>query len=202
MARPIPINEHSQGEGYTFESDAFAPGWAMPVRAAPRRGGRQRPRPARRVSQRGDPLPEQARHSGGRLVPGFICLLVSGIAGSLAIVAALGTWPMLSESKLEDREVFYLLVGGIYLLSTTIYAGWRTRLMRDFDHSAWDARLMAVVNVSVGAALAFVLGLMIMAAVAVVLILLSLSAVLLSRPAGRPGSPGSAARGIGAWGRR
>jgi hypothetical protein len=202
MARPIPINEHSQGEGYPLEADAFAPGRAMPVRAAPRHSGRHRPRPATRIGQPGDPLPGQAGNRGGRSVPGLICLLVSGIVGSLAVVAPLGTWPILSDAKLEDREVFYLLAGGIYLLSTTIYAGWRTRLMRNFDRAPWDARLMALVNIAVGAVAVFALGMMIMALVAVVLILLSLSAVLLSRPAGRPGSPGSAERGMGAWGRR
>jgi hypothetical protein len=204
MARPIPYNENSREEGHTFDADAFAPAWDMRAGAVPRQGGGRRPRPARRIRRGGGPVPGQAEYGGGRSVPGLIFLLVSGVVGCLAVVAALDIWPILSTAdvRLEEREVFYLLAGGVYLLATTVYAGWRTRLMRDLSGAPWDARLMAAVNMAVGAALVFALGMVIMAAVAVVLILLGLSAILLSRPAGRPGARGSAQRGMGAWGRR
>jgi hypothetical protein len=204
MARPIPFNENSQGEGHTFEADVFTPVWGARVRPAPRQGNRHRPRPTRRIRRGGGRVSGQAGYGGNRSVPRLIFLLVSGVVGSLAVIAALGVWPGPSEADpmLADRELFYLLAGGIYLVATTVYAGWRTRLMRDLSGAPCDARLMALVNMVVGAALVSALGMVVMAAVAVALILLAISALLLSRPQGRPGAPGSAGRGMGAWERR
>lgn len=201
MARPIPYNENSQGEGRIFEADVLAPAWDTPVHAARRHGERHRPQPAGRNRRRGGPARRQAGLGGDRSVPGLILLLVSGVVGSLAVLAVMDVWPILSAAvrRLEDRELFYLLAGGIYLVATTIYAAWRTRLMRDLSGAPADARLVALVNMAVGAAPVFALGVAVMAVVAVVLIMLAISALLLSRPQGRPGIPGSAEWGMGAW---
>lgn len=204
MARPIPFNENSQGEGHTSETDVFAPVWGRPVHAAPRQGGRPRPRPASRIRRGDGRIPGQAGRGRNHSIPGLIFLLVSGLVGTLAVIAALSVLPIPSAADLglEDRELFYLLAGGVYLLATAIYAGWRTRLMRDLREAPWDARLMALLNMAVGAALVLALGMVIMATVAVVLILLGVGAILLHRPQGRPGVPGSAGWGMGAWRRR
>jgi hypothetical protein len=204
VARPIPFNENSQGEGDIFEAEVFAPAWRTPVRPAPRQGDRHRPRPIRRIRRRRGRVPGQAGHGGDRSAPKLIFLLVSGGVGGLAVITALGGWPILpkADRMLEDRDLFYLLAGGVYLVATTVYAGWRTRLMRELSEAPGDARLMALVNMAVGVALVFALGMVVMAAVAAVLILLAISALLISRPQGRPGSPGSAGRGMGAWERR
>lgn len=188
MARPIPFNEHGPGDGHIFEADAFVPAWDGRVQAAPRQDARHWPGPGRDVRPVAGAVPVQVRRAGGRSATGLVFLLVSGLVGSLAIVSALGVWPALAAADLglEDQEVFYLLAGGIYLLATAFYAGWRTRLMRGFHEAPWDARLMALANMAVGGALALALGVVTMAMVAVVLLLAGLCILLFSGTSRRP----------------
>jgi hypothetical protein len=113
---------------------------------------------------------------------------VSGLTGGLAVVSGLELWPALAASNmgLDDRGAFFLLVSGVYLLATTLYAAWRTRLLQDLQRAPWDARLMAYANLGIGGAVSAALGVMALAVVAIILLLVGVIALLLSGIGGQP----------------
>lgn len=172
MARPIPANPAGLQRRYTYEAVArpFVP--AQPV-----------PRPVPRQVQQ--PAPAARPHAAGQedtLPWEQLLLLVSALTGGLAIVAALELWPplALAAGGLDERGAFYLLMGGVYVLATALYAAWRTRLLRDLDGAPWDARLMAYANLGVGGAVSLAMGLLTLVAVAAAALLIGLIVLLLS----------------------
>ena len=87
---------------------------------------------------------------------------------------------------LDEQGAFFLLVAGVYLLATTLYAAWRTRLLQDLDEAPWDARLMAYANLGIGGVVSAAFGVFALAAAAVILLLVGLIALLLSGTGGQP----------------
>jgi hypothetical protein len=118
----------------------------------------------------------------------MLLLGVSSVMGGLAVISGLELWPDLAASNmgLDERGTFFLLVSGIYLLATTFYAAWRTRLLLDLHRAPWDARLMAYANLGVGGAVSAALGVMALAVVAIILLLVGFIALLLSGTGGEP----------------
>jgi hypothetical protein len=84
-----------------------------------------------------------------------------------------------ADWSLDDRAIFYLLVSGIYLLATAIYAAWQTHWLRAMDRAPWDARLMAYANLSVGGTIILTLGLVVLAVVAAITVVAGLAVLLL-----------------------
>ena len=126
MAAPIPINRAGLRHRRRFHARAYAPAWQMPPPDGLRaRGG------ARRVPDD----PRQAVGPGSRLPIALLLLGVSGLTGGLAVVLSLAPWPALAPSSmgLDERGTFFLLVAGVYLVATTLYAAWRTRLLRELN---------------------------------------------------------------------
>ena len=162
MAKPIPINKVGLQRGrYYFDAAALAPAWDAPPQL--------RPAPPAIT-------PVRAPFRGEAL------LLVSGLTGGLAIAFTLGQWPLLTTTDLglDTQGAYYLTVVGIYLLASTLYAAWRTRLLHDVQQSPWNARLMAYANVVVGAGVALILGVIAFAVVGIVVVLVLLAALLFS----------------------
>lgn len=172
MARPIPINETGMRRGRRFDAQAFAPAWGVTQRAPPA----------------SPDVGSGGRSSFGGQVLLQALLLVSGLAGGLAVVSALGLWPKLAATSLglNEQGAFYLLAGGVYLLATTLYAAWRTRLLHDLNQAPWDARLMAYANLAVGGAVGLMLGAVALVVVVIIVALALFGALLLSGTGGQP----------------
>jgi hypothetical protein len=168
MAIPVPINEAGLRGKHYFDTATFAPVWDIP----------QQTRPTLPTITPDDRSPFK-RES---------LLLVSGLTGGLAIVSALGLWPALAATSLglDEQGAFYLMVFGVYLLATTLYAAWRTRLLHNMGQAPWDARLMAYANLGVGGAVMLILGVIALAVVGIVMMLVWLGALLLSGVGGPP----------------
>lgn len=168
MARPIPINEAGLRRGRRFDAETFVPAWS--------------------VTQQATPAPSDVASNGRPSFNGQALLLVSGLTGGLAVVSALELWPELAATSLglDEQGAFYLLVGGVYLLATTLYAAWQTRLLRDLNQAPWDARLMAYANLAVGGVIALTLGVAVLAMVAIIAALAWLGALVLSDAGGQP----------------
>ena len=103
------------------------------------------------------------------------------------MIFSLGLWSPLAASSmgLDERGAFFLLVGGVYLLATTLYVAWRTRLLQDLQRAPWDARLMAYANLGVGGAVSAALGLVTLAVVGIILLLVGFIALLPSGTGGQ-----------------
>lgn len=177
MARPIPVNQAGLCGGRTLDAQVHAPAWDMPqpvpaaVRAAPRPAA-EPPRPA----------------APSWRATGILLLAASFLTGSLAIVCGLGIWPPLSLSGagLDEEVTFLTSVGGIYLLAATLYAAWRTRLLRDLAQAPWDARLMAFTSMGIGGATGVTAGVVALAIAALFMIGIAALALLLSSSEGGP----------------
>jgi hypothetical protein len=115
-------------------------------------------------------------------------LVVSGLTGGLIMISTLELWPELAALNLglDNYGAFYLLVSGVYLVATSLYAAWRTRLLRNVRQAAWDTRVMAYANLAVGLAVLLVLLLAFLVLVALVMIPVYLGALLLSGLGGPP----------------
>ena len=85
---------------------------------------------------------------------------------------------------MDKQGAFYLLAIGVYLLATTLYAAWRTRLLQDIRRAPWDARLMTYANLGVGGAISLVVCLVFLALVALLWILAWLISLLWGGPQG------------------
>lgn len=168
MARPIPMNEAGLRRGRRFDAVTFAPTWE---------GIQQAPA-----------APPNAVSDGRSSLTGQALLLVSGLMGGLAVVSALGPRPELTATNLglDEQGAFYLLVVGVYLLATTLYAAWRTRLLHDLNQAPWDARVMAYVSLATGGVVVLVLGVAVLAMVAIIAALAWLGALVLSEAGGQP----------------
>jgi len=168
VAVPIPINEAGLRGRHYFETVTFVPVCDIP----------QQIRPTPPTTTPDDRAPFRRE----------VLLLVSGLTGGLAIVSALGLWPVLAATSLglDEQGAFYLTVIGVYLLATTLCATWRTRLLRNVSQAPWDARLMAYANLAVGGAVMLILGVIALAVVGIVMILVWLGALLLSGVGGPP----------------
>jgi hypothetical protein len=167
MAKPIPVNEAGLRRGRRFDAQT-SPAWGF-TRGAP---------PAPREVVSGDRL----------LFTWQALLLVSGLTGGLVVVSALGPWPELAATNLglDEQGAFYLLVVGVYLLATTLYAVWRTRLLHDLNQAPWDARVMAYISLAVGGVVVLILGVAVLAMVAIIVALAWLGALVLSDAGGQP----------------
>jgi hypothetical protein len=166
MARPIPTNLAGLRRPRHFDAQVFAPPIGL---------GRRPARAAR------EPLPINHRRSTGAAL-----LLISGLVGGLATASALGLWPTTTRLGLDGEGLFYLFATGVYLLATSLYAAWRTRLMEAVGQAPLDARLMAYANVGVGGAVVFTLGVIALAVVALACALIGLAVALLNDGPGRP----------------
>jgi hypothetical protein len=91
-----------------------------------------------------------------------------------------------SSVGLDEQAEFLLLVSGVYLLATTFYAAWRTRLLQDLHQAPRDARLMAYANLGVGGVVSMALGVMALAIVGIILLLVGFIALLLSGTGRQP----------------
>jgi hypothetical protein len=168
VAKPIPINDAGLRPRRRLDARAFAPILGVDYQIPPS-------------------PPDVA--SDNR--PSFIrqvLLLISGLAGGLAVISALGLWKDLAATRLGmgNQGAFCLLVAGVYLLATTLYAAWKTRLLNNLNQAPWDARLMAYANLAVGGSIILTLGVVVLAIVAVVVALAWFVALLLSGRRGRP----------------
>lgn len=180
MARAIPINQAGLRRGRRFHAQPNVAAWGIPQPAQA---------PVRRVAQQAPaPRPRAVGQESWRSA-GILLLGASGLTGGLAVVCGLGLWPAVAASRLglDERGAFLLLVSGVYLLATTFYAAWRTRLLKDLRQAPWDARLMAYASLGVGGAVSAALGVMALAVTAIILLLVGLGALLLSEPGGSPG---------------
>jgi hypothetical protein len=179
MARPIPINEAGLQHGRRFNAQPYAPAWGIPWPAQA---------PVRRVAQRAPaPRPRAAEQESWRSM-GILLLAASCLAGALAVTFSLELWSPLAASSvgLDEQAEFLLLVSGVYLLATTFYAAWRTRLLQDLHQAPWDARLMAYANLGVGGVVSMALGVMALAIVGIILLLVGFIALLLSGTGRQP----------------
>ena len=178
MARPIPINQGGLRREQRFHAQPYAPAWGVPqpIQA-----------PVRRVARQAPALHPRAVGQESWRLMGILLLAASCLTGGLAVTFSLGLWPPSAASSvgLDEQGAFFLLVAGVYLLATTLYAAWRTRLLQDMDEAPWDARLMAYANLGVGGAVSAALGVMALAAAAVILLLVGLIALLLSGTGGQ-----------------
>jgi hypothetical protein len=165
MTRPIPINESGMRPRHRFDT----------VISAPVLGAAQRAPPPALVSTNHLPF------------NGPILLIFSGLAGALAVASALGWCKELSATRLgmDGQGAFYLLIVGVYLLATDLYAAWRTQLLNNLNQAPWDARLMAYVNLVVGGSIVLAMVVAVLTMVAVVMILVWLGALVLSGAGGR-----------------
>ena len=179
MARPIPINQAGLQHGGQFHAQAHVPAWGIPQQA---------PVPVRAAPRQAAAPPPMAVAQDSWTATGMLLLGVSGLTGGVAVISSLELWPALAANNmgLDERGAFFLLVSGIYLLATTLYAVWRTRLLQNLRHAPWDARLMAYANLGVGGVVSVALGVMALAIVDIILLLAGLAALLLSSPGGQP----------------
>jgi len=179
VARPIPINQAGLRHGRRFHAQPYAPAWGMrqPAQA-----------PVRHVVQQAPALRPRAVAQESWRSTGILLLVASCLTGGLAVTFSLGLWPPLAASSvgLDERGAFFLLVSGVYLLATTLYAAWRTRLLQDLPRAPWDARLMAYANLGIGGAVSAALGVMALAVVGIILLLVGFIALLLSGTGGQP----------------
>jgi hypothetical protein len=98
------------------------------------------------------------------------------------MVCSLEGLPTLAAScmGLNQRGAFFLLVSGAYLVSTTLYAAWRTRLLQNLHYAPWDARLMVYANLGVGGVVSAAAGLLTLTVVGIILLLIAFIALLVS----------------------
>jgi len=110
-------------------------------------------------------------------------LLTSGMVGGAAIASALGVWPEIAASHLglDRRGTFYLLVFGVYLVTTVFYAAWKSDLLQNLNRAPGDVRVMAYADMAVGGCIILIVGIGILAVVAVLMACASLAAWMLSR---------------------
>jgi len=115
-------------------------------------------------------------------------LLVSGLVGILAIVSALGFWPVIAaeELGLDQVETFCLLVGGGYTLTSTLYVIWQTRFLQDRDNLAIRVHLMMYINLFIGGAVSLAVIIALFAVAAILLLLAGLGALLIHGSRGQP----------------
>jgi hypothetical protein len=168
MAKPIPTNDAGLRGRRRFAGAAFAP--------------------TSGVAHRVPPASPDVASNNRSLFGGQILLLVSGLTGGVAVISALGLWTGLAATRLgmDNQGAFYLLVTGVYLLATTLYAAWKTRLLNNLDQTPWDARLMVYANLVVGGSIILILGMAVLAIVAIVVALAWFGALLLSGTGGQP----------------
>lgn len=143
MARPVPVNQVGMRYAQQYDAQAYVPAWPI-ARPAPALA-RARPRgaPAR--------LPGAVVQASWR-PKGVALLAASFLAGGLAVASGLGLRdPFVASSiGLDERGSFFLLAAGVYLLATTLYAAWRTQLLKDLSVAPQDVRLMAFASMAIG----------------------------------------------------
>lgn len=179
MARPIPINQAGLQQGHRFHAQPYAPAWGIPQPAQA---------PARHAARHAPVLHPRAVAQQSWRSAGILLLAATCLTGGLAVTFSLGIWPPLAASSvgLDEQGAFLLLVAGVYLLVTTLYAAWRTRLLQNLHQAPWDARLMAYANLGIGGVVSAALGVMALAVVGIILLLVGFIALLLSGTGGRP----------------